>query len=91
MIENEKFQAKFTCKLKKPTFEVGKNTTPKEKFEMWVKNENAQYRIQNQKMKDNITITFWIPDKPIKHFNTTYTNLIKMLENADKSLYSITP
>ena len=28
----EKFQAVFTWNLKKPTFEVGKNTTPKEKL-----------------------------------------------------------
>jgi hypothetical protein len=29
----EKFQAVFTWKLKKPTFEVGKSTTPKEKLQ----------------------------------------------------------
>ena len=29
---NEKFQAVFTWKLKKPTFEVGENTTPKEEL-----------------------------------------------------------
>ena len=28
----EKFQAVFTWNLKKPTFKVGKNTTPKEKL-----------------------------------------------------------
>lgn len=28
----EKFQAVFTWKLKKPTFEVGENTTPKERL-----------------------------------------------------------
>jgi hypothetical protein len=60
-------------------------------FEMWVQNENAQYRIQNQKMRDDIKLTFWIPNTPIKHFNITYENLIKMLESADKSLYSIIP
>ncbi len=30
MEQNEKIQAIFTWKLKKPTFKVGKNTTPKE-------------------------------------------------------------
>lgn len=60
-------------------------------FEMWVQNENAQYRVQNQKMRDDIKLTFWIPNEPIKHFNTTYENLIKMLESADKSLYSVIP
>lgn len=41
----------------------------KAKIEMWVQNENAQYRIQNQKMRDDILISFWIPNEPIKHFN----------------------
>lgn len=31
-LKNEKFQAVFTWKLKKPTFEVGENTTPKERL-----------------------------------------------------------
>jgi hypothetical protein len=45
----------------------------------------------NQNMMDEIRLTFWIPDEPIKIFNTTNENLVKMLESADKSLYSITP
>ena len=60
-------------------------------FELWVINKNAQYRIQNQELEDNIELTFWIPNSPIKIFKTTYTNLIKMLESADKNLYSIKP
>ena len=32
MEQKEKFQAIFTWNLKKPTFEVGKNATPKEKL-----------------------------------------------------------
>lgn len=66
------------------------NTNPD--FEMWVQNENAQYRIQNQKLSDNIRLTFWIPNEPNKHFNTTYENLIKIIENsANKDLYTIIP
>ena len=57
--------------------------------EIWISNSNGQYRIQNQKMSDDVRLTFWIPDEPIKVFNTTYENLIKMLESADKSLYSV--
>ena len=56
-----------------------------------MQNENAQYKVQNQKMRDDIKLTFWIPNEPIKHFNTTYENLIKMLESADKRLYSVIP
>jgi hypothetical protein len=67
-----------------------KQFIPRE-LELWVQNENAQYRIQNQKMRDDINLTFWIPNEPIKHFNTTYENLIKMLESADKSLYIVIP
>lgn len=61
------------------------------KSELWIITENAQYRIQNPKAEDKIQLTFWIPNEPIKHFNTTYENLIKMLESADKSLYNIIP
>ena len=32
MEQKEKFQAVFTWNLKKPTFEVGENTTPKEEL-----------------------------------------------------------
>lgn len=67
-----------------------KEIKPKE-FELWVCNKNAQYRMWNKKMTDEIDLTFWIPDSEIKHFNTTYENLIKMLESADKNLYSVTP
>ena len=38
----EKFQAVFTWKLKKPTFEVGKNTTPKEKLNYEMPNYSQQ-------------------------------------------------
>ena len=38
----EKIQAKFTWKLKKPTFEVGKNTTPKEKLNYDITNYSQQ-------------------------------------------------
>ena len=64
------------------------NTIAKD-TEIWISNSNGQYRIQNQKMSDDVRLTFWIPDEPIKVFNTTYENLIKMLESADKSLYSV--
>ena len=62
-----------------------------EEFELWVMNKNAQYRIMNQEITDDVSLTFWIPNEPIKHFNTTYENLIKMLESADKSLCSVIP
>jgi hypothetical protein len=63
-----------------------------EKFEMWVQNENAQYRIQNQQLSDDIRLTFWIPNEPNKHFNTTYENLIRAIENtSEKDLYTIIP
>jgi hypothetical protein len=59
--------------------------------ELWVITENAQYRIQRPKPEDKIKLTFWIPDAPIEHFNTTYENLLKMLKSSDKSLYSPIP
>jgi hypothetical protein len=59
--------------------------------EIWISNSNGQYRIQNQEITDDVKLTFWIPDEPIKVFNTTYENLIKMIESADKSLYSVIP
>lgn len=60
-------------------------------FELWIINENAQYRIQNQKMRHHIELSFWIPDSPIKLFRTTYENLIKIIESTDKSLCFIEP
>ena len=54
-------------------------------------NKNSQYRIMNQEITDDIDLTFWIPNEPIKYFKTTYENLIKMLESADKSLYRVIP
>ena len=59
--------------------------------EIWISNSNGQYRIQNQKMSDDVRLTFWIPDEPIKVFNTTYENLIEIIENADKNLYNTKP
>ena len=56
--------------------------------EIWISNSNGQYRIQNQDLTDEIKFTFWIPDRPIKVFNTTYENLIEIIENADKKLYN---
>ena len=38
----EKFQAVFTWKLKKPTFEVGENTTPKEELNYEMPNYSQQ-------------------------------------------------
>ena len=38
----EKFQAVFTWKLKKPTFEVGKNATPKEELNYEMPNYSQQ-------------------------------------------------
>ena len=59
--------------------------------EIWISNSNGQYRIQNQDLTDEIKFTFWIPDRPIKVFNTTYENLIEIIENADKKLYNTKP
>lgn len=59
--------------------------------ELWVITENAQYRIQNPKADDKVKLTFWIPNEPIEHFNTTYGNLLKILKESDKSLYSPIP
>ena len=59
--------------------------------EIWISNSNGQYRIQNQDLSDEIKFTFWIPDRPIKVFNTTYENLIEIIENADKKLYNTKP
>tara|TARA_R110000868_G_scaffold33215_1_gene120808 strand:+ start:1319 stop:1528 length:210 start_codon:yes stop_codon:yes gene_type:complete len=59
--------------------------------EIWVSNTNGQHRIQNQEMNDEVRLTFWIPNEPIKIFNTTYENLIKIIESADESLYNIKP
>jgi hypothetical protein len=59
--------------------------------EIWISNSNGQHRIQNQEIFDEVKLTFWIPNEPIKHFNTTYENLIKIIESADKCLYSTIP
>ena len=59
--------------------------------EIWISNSNGQYRIQNQVLTDKIKFTFWKPDSPIKVFNTTYENLIEIIENADKKLYNTKP
>jgi hypothetical protein len=59
--------------------------------EIWISNSNGQYRIQNQEMTDNVTLTFWIPNEPIKLFNTTYKNLIEIIESADENLYNTKP
>ena len=39
----EKFQAVFTWNLKKPTFEVGKNTTPKEELNYEIINREIRH------------------------------------------------
>ena len=39
----EKFQAVFTWNLKKPTFEVGKNTTPNEKLNYEIINREIRH------------------------------------------------
>ena len=59
--------------------------------EIWISNSNGQYRIQNQEVTDDVKLTFWIPNEPIKVFNTTYENLIKIIESADKNLYDTIP
>ena len=41
-LKKEKFQAVFTWKLKKPTFEVGENTTPKEELNYEMPNYSQQ-------------------------------------------------
>ena len=41
-LKNEKFQAVFTWNLKKPTFEVGEDTTPKEKLNYETPNYSQQ-------------------------------------------------
>ena len=43
MSENKKFQAVFTWKFKKPTFEVGKNATPKEKLNYEMLNREIRH------------------------------------------------
>ena len=60
-----------------------------EEFELWIMNKNAQYRIMNQDITDEMSMTFWIPDKPIKKYKLTYENLIKIMDNADSDLYTI--
>ena len=45
----------------------------------------------NQEVTDDVKLTFWIPNEPIKVFNTTYENLIKIIESADKNLYDTIP
>jgi|GEM_PF-6931092 len=62
-------------------------TQENEKLELWTITDNAQYRLQNLKFNDNIQLTFWVPGGT-KTFNTEYEKLLKMLESADKSLYS---
>ena len=42
MNTKEKFQAVFTCKRKKPTFKVGKNTTSKEQLNYEMVNYSQQ-------------------------------------------------
>lgn len=54
--------------------------------ELWVITDDAQYRVQ-KKNNSNIQLTFWFSDGTIKHFNTNCSNLYKMLESADSSLY----
>ena len=39
-----------------------------EEFELWVMNKNAQYRIMNQDVTDDVSLTFWIPNEPIKKY-----------------------
>ena len=69
---------------------MGQNTI-KKSTEIWISNSNGQYRIQNQDLTDEIKLTFWIPDSPIKVFNTTYEKLIEIIESADKKLYNAKP
>lgn len=58
--------------------------------ELWIITNGAQYRLQK---KDNINIelTFWLSDGTIKHFNTNYNNLFKMLDSSYKCLYNSKP
>jgi hypothetical protein len=73
MEQNEKAQAVFTCKLKKPTFEVGKNTTPK-KAEVY---GNLMEIVSSQ-------ITFLKEDEGDKKF----TSQIEMRQGLLKSFES---
>ena len=52
-------------------------------------NKNAQYRIMNQEITDDISLTFWIPNEPIKKYKMSYENLIKIFDEADTDLYTI--
>ena len=65
-----------------------KQFTPEE-FELWVMNKNAQYRIMNQEVTDDVSLTFWIPNEPIKKYKMSYENLIKIFDEADTDLYTI--
>ena len=55
---------------------------------LWVITDNHQYRLQKQKLNEEIQLTFELPNGEIKHFKTDYQNLLKMMESSDKSLYS---
>ena len=55
-------------------------------FECWVINENAQYRIQNQKQDNEIEFSFWIPNGKVEKFKTTYRNLINILKYSSENL-----
>ena len=61
------------------------------KTELWVVTDSHQYRMQNQKLNDNIELTFWKNNGEIKHFTTDFNKLIEIFETADKSLYSNEP
>ena len=60
-----------------------------EEFELWVMNKNAQYRIMNQDVTDDVSLTFCIPNEPIKKYKMSYENLIKIFDEADTDLYTI--
>ena len=60
-----------------------------EEFELWVMNKNAQYRIMNQDVTDDVSLTFWIPKKKKKKYKMSYENLIKIFDEADTDLYTI--
>ena len=62
-----------------------KEPTP-DKLELWVINKNGQYRIQNQKLEDEISLTFWLPNEGIEKFETTYENLVTILKASNRSL-----
>lgn len=65
-----------------------KKSAELEKLELWIVANNAQYRLSNQETEGRIQLTFWLPDKTVQHFNTSYQNLFRMLNESNKDYYS---